>query len=232
MSTNKPAAAQAAPNSAEPAASSLDQDALNLSLKCQVIKAVSTPCRCFGCDPFGHLTANHDPQSFEDLLIEGRAEFDRQRAKDLEELKRACKWHQYPRRVGDIDLSGDIDNIRAALAFDGFSPTCPEYRRLVYLVADDSFESQVALSRVKTFERDEAARSAPRRKSKGASKPAPKPRRSEGRLFEPSDFLPTREALEAECRRRKFMNGPDRINKAQVDLVNSIIRSTNGDDSQ
>lgn len=190
MSTDKPSDAQATSNSAEPAGSSLAQDALNLPLKCQVLQVLSTPCRCFGCDPFGHITANYDPQSFDDLLIEGREEFDRQRAKDLQELKRVCKWHQYPRRVGDINLAGSVDEICAALAFDGFPTTCPQYRRIVHLVADDSFESQVALSRVKTFERDEAARLAPRRRSKGAGKPASKPRRTEVSLLKPSDFPP------------------------------------------
>lgn len=154
-----------------------------------------------------------DP-NFADLVpISERKAFEEAEERNHRALEAAAEADRFLPRVMDLPHEIDAAELRGRLAHGGFHPSCPQYREAVVLLADGSFESAVALSRIGHFDRAEAARCAPRKRPKSPSKSRRvKPVSS---LLTPADLVIPPEQIAADRAFRKRMAQPDRLAEAQ-----------------
>ena len=194
-------------NTAAPAAGN-ETSALQNTLR----SLLRTPCWCQACEPFYTLRALPSDPAFIDLPVSGREVFEREAERNRRALEASADASRHLPRVMDMPQDIDVADLRVRLAHDGFHPSCPQYREAVALLADGSFESAVAQSRIGHFDRAEAARCAPRKRSKKPSKPRlVKPVSS---LFTPADLVIPAEHFAADQAFRKRMAQPDRLAEA------------------
>lgn len=178
----------------------------------EVRRLLARSCGCHACEPFYELRALPPDPAFVDLPSSGREACDAERKKGRRALELSADAQRHLPRVMDLPPDIDMAALPGRLANDGFHPSCPQYREVVALLADGSFENEVAQSRIGHFDRKQAAASKKRPK-KGASKP----RRVKAMtsLLSPEDLRIPQEQIEADRAHRARMAQPDPVAAAR-----------------
>lgn len=188
----------------------------------EVRRILSQRCCCQACEPFYVQRVRRADPAFADLVpISGQEAYEEAEERLHRDLEASADANRILPRVMDLPAGIDVADLRERLASDGFSPVCPQYREVVALLADGSFESAVALSRIGHFDRAEAARCAKRKRAKSPSKPRRvKPVVS---LFTPADLVIPPEHFVADRAFQKRMAQPDRLAEAREAAQQGVV---------
>ncbi|GJD93130.1 hypothetical protein [Methylobacterium iners] len=185
-----------------------------LPIQAEAARLLTQGCFCRACEPFHEQRTKQIDPDFADLVVSGREEMARADARQAAELEATSVQARHLPRVMDLPSGLARDELQARLAYAGFHPSCPQYRALVTLLADSSFYSAVAQSRIGKFDHTEAARSAPRKQS---TKRARQPRHVPPvcSLIPPENLVIPPEQIAAERARVKRMAYPDHVGAAR-----------------